>query len=86
MDYGGPASVAGATAVALGVRRASASHQLNPENPDEQLRAVESALLLEGRALLLVPAEAQALRALPSWLENLKAQGIQLLRLSEVVL
>ncbi len=86
LDYGGPASVAEATAIALGLRRASASHHLSSDDFELRLRDVEAALMLEGRALLLVPAEARTLGTLPSWLESLRTQGIQLLRLSEVVL
>ncbi|MBU1897365.1 divergent polysaccharide deacetylase family protein [Myxococcota bacterium] len=69
-----PADVANATALTMGVRRAEVTHRLGEGDLAPQLRAVEAALVLEGRALVLAPASGPLLEALAPWLSRLKSK------------
>jgi polysaccharide deacetylase 2 family uncharacterized protein YibQ len=82
------ASVATATAKALGVRSAARTHRLESGKGaiDAKLRAVEVALVLEGQALVVAEGSPDVLTALRSWLSDLRRRKIHLIRLSEIVL
>ncbi len=86
-DRSSPASVAEATAGALGVRTATRSHYLDREDgpPDPALRAIEAALVLDGSAIVVAPADPEVLLALRPWLARLGERKINLLRVSEIV-
>lgn len=81
-----PASLAVATARTLEVRAATRSHRLRagPELAN-QLRGIEAALVLDGRAIAVADDDAATLAALAPWLDALKTRRIHLLRMSEVV-
>jgi polysaccharide deacetylase 2 family uncharacterized protein YibQ len=53
---------------------------------DAKLRAVEVALVLEGRATVIAEGSPRVLTALRTWLSDLRKRKINLIRLSETVL
>lgn len=83
-----PDSVAGLAAQTMGVRTAPRTHYLDAsgEPLPARLRAVEAALVLDGRAVVVAQPEPATLRALGPWLEGLARRQIHLLRASEIVL
>ncbi|MCB9522969.1 MAG: divergent polysaccharide deacetylase family protein [Myxococcales bacterium] len=84
----GAASLAAPAAKALGVRLGAVTHRLGKPGDDlaTRLKAVEAALVLEGRAVVLADATPEVLVALRRWLGGLNDRGIALLRLSEIAL
>jgi polysaccharide deacetylase 2 family uncharacterized protein YibQ len=82
-----PASVAAPAARALGVRTTVRTHYVGAGDADvsAQLKGIEVALVLDGRAVVVAPPEPAVLLALKAWLEALRGRGIHLLRASEIV-
>ena len=85
-DRTSPASVAEATAKVMGVRTTARTHavDLPGRDPAAALEAIESALVLDGRAVAVAHGQPATIAVLGPWLEGLSRRGIRLYRASEI--